>query len=365
MALRLLRRDAQLERTLSGPAADRRQRGASRGIRRARAGSLTWIFRPRTWAASITASRAACSVFVKFLGLLGPQGALPLTTTEESLGWVLMRDDAFPRFLDLFNHRFLQLFFRAWADARPIAQHDRPRHDRFIAYIGSMIGIGIAARIATSISAGPGQARVRGPDRAAGEIGLAADELHQRPVRRQGRDRGVRRHLAGVRSAAIARGSGAGNSELGTDLLVGASIFSVQDKIRIRIYTSRTWRSIERFLADRRPVRAAGRRGILLHRRSARLGSRTGDSGRRESRRPGSARSGSSAGPAGCRRTGPRRTNTGAMRVFIRRNACGARAWRTSGMSLASQTSSKSKRVQASAEGEPWPTSALKPSPAN
>jgi type VI secretion system protein ImpH len=55
---------------------------------------------------------------------------------------VLMRDEAFPRFLDLFNHRFVQLFFRAWADARPIAQHDRPRDDRFIAYIGSLIGIG-------------------------------------------------------------------------------------------------------------------------------------------------------------------------------------------------------------------------------
>ena len=26
-----------------------------------------------------------------------------------------------------FNDRFLQLFFRAWSDARPIAQHDRPR----------------------------------------------------------------------------------------------------------------------------------------------------------------------------------------------------------------------------------------------
>jgi type VI secretion system protein ImpH len=66
-------------------------------------------------------------VLVRFLGLLGPQGALPLATTEEAYQWNLMRDDAFPRFLDLFNNRFLQLFFRAWADSRPIAQHDRPR----------------------------------------------------------------------------------------------------------------------------------------------------------------------------------------------------------------------------------------------
>ena len=56
--------------------------------------------------------------------------------------WSLTRDDAFPRFLDIFNNRFLQLFFRAWADARPIAQHDRPEDDRFVAYIGTMIGIG-------------------------------------------------------------------------------------------------------------------------------------------------------------------------------------------------------------------------------
>ena len=37
-------------------------------------------------------------IFVKFLGLLGPQGALPLSTTEESLLWFQRNDDAFPDF---------------------------------------------------------------------------------------------------------------------------------------------------------------------------------------------------------------------------------------------------------------------------
>jgi len=81
-------------------------------------------------------------IFVKYMGLLGPQGALPLAMTEEAYHYVLANDDAFPRFLDIFNHRFLQLFFRAWANSRPIAQHDRPTADRFFAYIGSAIGIG-------------------------------------------------------------------------------------------------------------------------------------------------------------------------------------------------------------------------------
>ena len=99
-------------------------------------------------ASNVVARRSRCAgrlrLFTKFLGLLGPQGALPVATTEEAYHWSFRGDDAFPRFLDLLNHRFLQLFFRAWADARPIAQHDRPKSDRFHAYLGSMLGIGSA-----------------------------------------------------------------------------------------------------------------------------------------------------------------------------------------------------------------------------
>src|SRR5262249_52451180 len=77
----------------------------------------------------------------RFLGLLGPQGALPLHTTVDAKRWSDERDDSFARFLDLFHHRFLQLFFRAWADSRPVAQHDRPDDDRFEAFAGAAVGI--------------------------------------------------------------------------------------------------------------------------------------------------------------------------------------------------------------------------------
>ena len=62
---------------------------------------------------------------VKFMGLLGPMGPLPSTTTEEALTWYAKRDEAFVRFLDVFNGRFMQLFYRAYADARP-AVHAMP-----------------------------------------------------------------------------------------------------------------------------------------------------------------------------------------------------------------------------------------------
>lgn len=81
-------------------------------------------------------------VYTKFLGYLGPQGALPLDKTIEAFHWNSRHDPSFSRFLDIFGTRFRQLFFRAWADARPVAQFGRRKEDRFYTYIGSIAGIG-------------------------------------------------------------------------------------------------------------------------------------------------------------------------------------------------------------------------------
>jgi type VI secretion system protein ImpH len=174
-------------------------------------------------------------ILVKFLGLLGPQGALPLATTEEAYSWNLMRDDAFPRFLDILNHRFLQLFFRAWSDARPIGQHDRPDMDRFVTYVGAMIGIG----------SGPFQDLDSVPD--AGKMAFAG---LMGPASKSGsRLRSLVSGMFGVEveidefvgSRLVFEESertriGQNNCGLGTDLLVGASVYSVQDKFRVRLF---------------------------------------------------------------------------------------------------------------------------------
>ncbi len=81
-------------------------------------------------------------LYTRFLGYLGPQGALPLDKTIEAYEWNSRHDPSFSRFLDLFGTRFRQLFFRAWADSRPIAQFGRRKQDRFYAYVGSVAGIG-------------------------------------------------------------------------------------------------------------------------------------------------------------------------------------------------------------------------------
>lgn len=80
---------------------------------------------------------------VNFMGLLGPQGPMPLHITDYVHDRELNHDDpTLARFLDIFNHRMISLFYRAWACNRQTVSYDRPNEDRFAAYIGSLIGIG-------------------------------------------------------------------------------------------------------------------------------------------------------------------------------------------------------------------------------
>ena len=82
-------------------------------------------------------------LFVLFLGLLGPNGPMPLRLTEYVLGRIRDHEDnTLARFLDIFNHRMISLFYRAWACNQQTVSHDRKCQDRFAAYIGSLFGIG-------------------------------------------------------------------------------------------------------------------------------------------------------------------------------------------------------------------------------
>lgn len=187
-------------------------------------------------------------LFVKFLGLLGPQGALPLATTEESFHWQLVRDDAFPRFLDIFNNRFLQLFYRAWADSRPIAQHDRPDKDRFVAYVGSMVGLGSR----------PYQNRDSVPDpEKLAHAGLAGAQAKSASR--------LRSLLAGLFDIEVEVEQfvgmrlvfdpedrtrlGQGQCALGSNVLLGASVYSVEDKFRVKL-VARDLEQFNRFLPN-------------------------------------------------------------------------------------------------------------------
>ncbi len=85
-------------------------------------------------------------MFVRFFGLLGPNAPLPLHITEYARE--RMRhygDESLARFLDIFNHRMVSLFYRAWACNQKTVNYDRPEDDRFSVYIGSLLGIGMSS----------------------------------------------------------------------------------------------------------------------------------------------------------------------------------------------------------------------------
>ena len=90
---------------------------------------------------------AAPRLGVRFFGLLGSQGPMPLHLTEYVRERQRFRNDpTAARFLDIFHHRMLALFYRAWADGQPTVQHDRPRDDRFAAWLGATFGLVAATR---------------------------------------------------------------------------------------------------------------------------------------------------------------------------------------------------------------------------
>lgn len=75
------------------------------------------------------------------LGLLGPNGPLPLHMTDQIREQVeTKRDFTLSDFLDLFHHRALSLLYRAWAQAQSTAGLDRPDQERFSAYIARLVG---------------------------------------------------------------------------------------------------------------------------------------------------------------------------------------------------------------------------------
>jgi type VI secretion system protein ImpH len=83
---------------------------------------------------------------VRLFGLFGPNGPLPIHLTEYAHERLRHAGDpTLSRFLDIFHHRFLALFYRAWAQAQPHVNRDRPKDDRFTAYVGAFLGMSPAA----------------------------------------------------------------------------------------------------------------------------------------------------------------------------------------------------------------------------
>ena len=80
---------------------------------------------------------------VNFMGLFGPNGALPLHLTEYAEDRLREGDKTLVAFANIFHNRLISLFFRSWAAHQKTVDFDRPEGQRFKKYLGSLIGIGM------------------------------------------------------------------------------------------------------------------------------------------------------------------------------------------------------------------------------
>lgn len=85
-------------------------------------------------------------MFVRFFGVFGPNAPLPPHFTEYAHERKLNYGDAtLTAFCNIFHHRLISFFYRAWAANQKAVDHDRPDDRCFGAYIGSLFGIGAEA----------------------------------------------------------------------------------------------------------------------------------------------------------------------------------------------------------------------------
>jgi type VI secretion system protein ImpH len=92
-------------------------------------------------------------VRISYFGVFGPHGPFPTHLTQYIDDRRRRGDGTWVGFLDIFHHRLITLFYRAWASAQPTVERDRPEADRFAHYLGALIGqsTGSTPRMPTEI----------------------------------------------------------------------------------------------------------------------------------------------------------------------------------------------------------------------
>jgi type VI secretion system protein ImpH len=194
-------------------------------------------------------------LLVAFTGLLGPNGALPLSWSEYVHDRVHhVHDETMWRFLNVFQHRSLSLFFRAWALCRPEVDMDQPENARFVGYLRSLIGLGTAelqergdlpdmAKVYFAGHLVRQQRNAAGLDAILNEyfqVLASVDTLHGRWLR-----------LPADSECRLGRDASTG--QLGRNLIVGSSWWDCQFSFRVKLGPL-TWKDFQRFLPGSRSL---------------------------------------------------------------------------------------------------------------
>lgn len=80
-------------------------------------------------------------MFINFMGMVGMSGVMPLPYTELIASRARYKDFAMWAFMDMFTHRMVSMFFRAWEKYRFPIGYERGE-DKFTSYLFDFAGLG-------------------------------------------------------------------------------------------------------------------------------------------------------------------------------------------------------------------------------
>ncbi|HWL10318.1 MAG TPA: type VI secretion system baseplate subunit TssG [Planctomicrobium sp.] len=102
------------------------------------------------------------------MGVFGPTGVLPTHYTRLMIDRIRRNDESLRDFLDIFNHRALSLFYRAWEKYHLAANYElsgvQQSEDLLTQSLYSLIGLGSTALSPTVRESSRMRNRLRGPD---------------------------------------------------------------------------------------------------------------------------------------------------------------------------------------------------------
>lgn len=195
------------------------------------------IFAPTTIASYRQKAEKYSCLKVFSFGLFGPNGPLPLHLTEYARERLYHANDStFSDFADLFHHRLISLFYRAWADTQPTVSMDRPGDDRFTMYVSALANLGQPALRNRDLV--PDHAKLHNiahlvrPSRNPAGLLHALSQYFQAPVALAEYE-GHWLKLAPDQLTVV--GQKSVNSQLGVGAIVGTSVWDRQSKFRLRI----------------------------------------------------------------------------------------------------------------------------------
>ena len=170
---------------------------------------------------------------VAFMGLTGPLGVLPHQYTELLMDRGRYKDTALWSFLDIFNHRMISLFYRAWEKHRFPVAYERDQLDQFTSYLFATVGMGTGGLRGRLSFEDQALIRYGGliaqRPHSASSIGAIVSDYFGVPARVA--------QFAGqwLNLGEDATKLGSANSQLGVSTIAGARVWDSQSKFRLKL----------------------------------------------------------------------------------------------------------------------------------